>query len=54
MADEEDTSVKITMHLDSLPPGSIIIPNPFKSYLNLLPAGSNAESFYITKDSTAL
>jgi hypothetical protein len=54
MADEEDTLVKITTHSDSLPPGSIIIPDPFKSYLNLLPTGSNAESFYITKDSTAL
>jgi hypothetical protein len=54
MADEEDTPVKITMHLDSLPPGSIIIPNPFESYLNMLPAGSNPESFYVAKDSTAL
>jgi hypothetical protein len=54
MADEEDTLVKITMHLDSLPPGSIIIPDPFKSYLNLLPTGTNAESFYVAKDSTAL
>lgn len=54
MADEEDTLVKITMHSDSLPPGSIIIPDPFESYLNMLPAGSNAESFYVTKDSMAL
>jgi hypothetical protein len=54
MADEEDTLVKITMHSDSLPPGSIIIPNPFESYLNTLPAGSNAESFYVAKDSMAL
>jgi hypothetical protein len=54
MADEEETLVKITTHLDSLPPGSIIIPNPFKSYLNSLPAGTNTESFYIAKDSMAL
>jgi hypothetical protein len=54
MADEEDTSVKITTHSDSLLPGSIIIPDPFESYLNTLPPGSNAESFYVAKDSTAL
>jgi hypothetical protein len=54
MADEEDTPVKITMHSDSLPPGSIIIPDPYESYPNSLPTGKNAESFYIAKDSMAL
>jgi hypothetical protein len=48
------TFVQSVYHQKTLPPGSLIIPDPYKTYLKSLPNGQTPDTLVVAKESSAL
>jgi hypothetical protein len=57
---DESNDAPTSMFINSLhqpatpPPGSIVVPDPYKAYLKLLPDGAVPERLIVAKESSAL